>query len=76
MPKLGTKERCVEVALQIAERGFEHVTIAAVAKEIGLTVGAVRYHFNSQAEIMENVIALAKQRSNPYVLGQLKSRRQ
>lgn len=77
MPRLGTRDRCIETALELAEYGIEYITYKAVADKLGMTLEGVRHHFKSSGieELRAEVFALARRRCNSFVLGQLWARK-
>ena len=47
------REQIVEAMLRVmAARGYERASVAAIAKEAGLTAGLVHYHFRNKEEIL------------------------
>lgn len=78
MPKVGAREHVIEAALRVAEYGFEYLEWQNVGAMAGLTGEACRYHFTNHGGLLglrAAVIDLAKQRRNPFILGQLKAMR-
>ena len=57
-----TRERIVNSAARLfAERGFENVSMPAIAKKAGITAGAIYKHFDSKAELLFEVVKRALQ---------------
>lgn len=78
MPKLGTKQATIEAGLAVAEYGLEYLNYTNVGKRLGLTGGAVSYHWKdcgATTGLRAAVIELARQRRNPFILGQLRAMR-
>ena len=54
-----SKKRIIDTALKlIAERGYDNVSIAQIAKEAGVSKGAFYIHFASKEDLIEKEIAL------------------
>ena len=52
-----TREKILEVALKLFSRkGFKETTIKDIAKEVGITEGAIYRHFTSKEEIIESLL--------------------
>jgi len=52
-----TKEKILEAALRLFSRkGFRETTIKDIAKEVGITEGAIYRHFNSKDEIIHELL--------------------
>jgi DNA-binding transcriptional regulator YbjK len=75
MPKVGAREHVIEAAYKVAEYGLEYLEWQNIGAMAGLTGAACRYHFRSIEALRAAVIELAKQRRNPFILGQLKAMR-
>lgn len=73
MPKLGTRDTILQVGTSLAEYGIELLTVRAVAKRMGMTIGGVYYHFNGDEALRAAVLEHAAR--NPFILGQLRARR-
>jgi len=57
-----TRERIVGSAARLfAERGFENVSMPAIAKASGITAGAIYKHFESKADLLFEVVKRALQ---------------
>ncbi|WP_448583412.1 TetR/AcrR family transcriptional regulator [Thermocrinis sp.] len=57
MPRLqDTKKRILEVALKLfSERGIKETTVKDIAKEVGITEGAIYRHFTSKDELVNTI---------------------
>ncbi|WP_333784686.1 TetR/AcrR family transcriptional regulator [Thermocrinis sp.] len=64
MPRLqDTKKRILEVALKLfSERGIKETTVKDIAKEVGITEGAIYRHFISKDELVNTVFSTHSQR--------------
>ena len=52
-----TREKILEVALKLfSKKGFKETTIKDIAKEVGITEGAIYRHFTSKEEIINNLL--------------------
>ena len=52
-----TREKILEVALKLFSRkGFKETTIKDIAKEVGITEGAIYRHFTSKEEIINSLL--------------------
>ncbi|RUM28058.1 MAG: TetR/AcrR family transcriptional regulator [Aquifex sp.] len=52
-----TKEKILEAALRLfSKKGFRETTIKDIAKEVGITEGAIYRHFNSKDEIIHDLL--------------------
>ncbi|WP_461828824.1 TetR/AcrR family transcriptional regulator [Aquifex sp.] len=52
-----TREKILEVALKLFSRkGFKETTIKDIAREVGITEGAIYRHFTSKEEIINNLL--------------------
>jgi AcrR family transcriptional regulator len=55
-----TRERILSAAQRLfAERGYERVSMPAIAKDAGITAGAIYKHFGSKAELFFVVVRQA-----------------
>lgn len=55
-PRDGTRQRVLEAARELFGRqGFDHTTVREIAQQVGLTDGALYYHFKSKREILMSV---------------------
>jgi len=53
MRRKGTKEKILEASLRLfSEKGIRETTIKDIAKEVGITEGAIYRHFKSKEEIV------------------------
>ncbi|MFN3871290.1 MAG: TetR/AcrR family transcriptional regulator [Aquificaceae bacterium] len=53
MRRKGTKEKILEASLKLfSQRGIRETTIKDIAKEVGITEGAIYRHFESKEEIV------------------------
>jgi len=75
MPRVGRRQVYIEAGLVVAEYGLEYLNFVNVGAQANVTGAAVAYHFKSRNELRAAVIDLARQRRNPFVLGQLKAMR-
>ena len=65
-----TKERILEAAYEMASRdGFSTLTRDSVAAEAGTAKGAVNHHFKTIAELRDEVMRLAVQRTILAIIG-------
>ena len=57
MPRLqNTKDRILEIALKLfSERGIKETTIKDIAREVGITEGAIYRHFTSKDELVNTL---------------------
>ncbi len=52
-----TREKILEVALRLfSKKGFKETTIKDIAKEVGITEGAIYRHFTSKEEIINSLL--------------------
>ncbi len=52
-----TRERILEAALKLfSKKGFKETTIKDIAKEVGITEGAIYRHFTSKEEIIDSLL--------------------
>lgn len=52
-----TREKILEVALKLfSKKGFKETTIKDIAKEVGITEGAIYRHFSSKEEIINSLL--------------------
>jgi AcrR family transcriptional regulator len=59
-PQGSTRDRILLSAQRLfAERGFERVSMPAIAKASGITAGAIYKHFESKADLLLEVVARA-----------------
>lgn len=57
-PKVGTKQRILEIAAALfARQGYTGTTTADIARELGTTTAALYYHFPSKAAILGGLLA-------------------
>ncbi len=60
-----TRQRIIAAALAcVDQQGFRNTTLQRVAKEAGVSVGALQYHFPSRVALMEGVLLDEFQNSN------------
>jgi AcrR family transcriptional regulator len=65
-----TRERLVDAAAKVfAERGYEGATIADIAREAGLSTGAIYAHYRSKAELLAKAIRAQSARELARILG-------
>lgn len=65
MPRLNgnTKEKIIEEALKLfSEKGFEAVSIRAIADAVGIGNSALYKHFSSKQEIFDSIVILSKEK--------------
>ncbi len=66
-------EQIAQAALRlIARRGFHHLNVAAVAREVGVVPSAIYRHYRGKDEVLDAVLDLVSQR----LLGNVDSARQ
>lgn len=59
----GTKERILLTALRLfASRGCEAASVGDIARELGLTKGALYRHYRSKREVFESILRRMEQR--------------
>ncbi|MGA9141431.1 MAG: TetR/AcrR family transcriptional regulator [Methanocella sp.] len=62
----GTKEKIFDAAVDLfAERGYDGVSVRDIAREVGLTEGAVYRHYSGKDEILESIFAYVEGRIYP-----------
>jgi AcrR family transcriptional regulator len=62
--QLDGRTRLLRVAMrQIADKGFDGVTVRSIAAEAGVTAGLIKHHFGSKEGLRDAVDALFLQRS-------------
>jgi AcrR family transcriptional regulator len=65
-----TRQRLVHAAAKVfAERGYEGATIADIAREAGLSTGAIYAHYRSKAELLAKAIRAQSARELARILG-------
>ncbi|QYR23930.1 TetR family transcriptional regulator C-terminal domain-containing protein [Paenibacillus sp. sptzw28] len=69
MPKIVNhqerKEKIAEAAWQVIRReGLDGITVRRVADELGISLGSLRYYFDSQNELIAYSMRLISQRAN------------
>ena len=66
--RVATKKRILETATHLFARlGYHKTTIQDIAYHIGMTTGAVFHHYNSKADILEDVVAELDQSFDKYI---------
>ncbi|MCK5835867.1 MAG: TetR/AcrR family transcriptional regulator [Desulfobacula sp.] len=66
--RVATKKRIRETATHLFARlGYHKTTIQDIAYHIGMTTGAVFHHYNSKADILEDVVAELDQSFDKYI---------
>ncbi len=66
--RVATKKRILETATHLFARlGYHKTTIQDIAYHIGMTTGAVFHHYNSKADILEEVVAELDQSFDKYI---------
>lgn len=64
-----TKERLLDAAARIFElKGYEGATVAQIAREAGLTSGAIYAHYASKAELLADALRAHSERATAAVL--------
>lgn len=59
-----TRERLVDAAVRIVElKGYEGATVALIAREAGLTTGAIYAHYGGKAELLVDAIRSHRERA-------------
>lgn len=54
---MGTKEAILSKALKLfAARGYEAVSVADIAKELGITKGALYRHYKNKRDVLDHII--------------------
>jgi len=67
--RIATKKRILETATHLFARlGYHKTTIQDIAYHIGMTTGAVFHHYNSKADILEEVVADLDQSFGRYIV--------
>ena len=63
MPRLqDTRKRILEMALKLfSERGIKETTVKDIAKEVGITEGAIYRHFTSKDELVNTIFSTYSQ---------------
>lgn len=57
------QEQIAQAAMKLlALRGWQRISLAAIAKEVGVVTSAVYRHFNSKDEVLDAVLDLVEQR--------------
>jgi len=66
--RIATRKRILETATHLFARlGYHKTTIQDIAYHIGMTTGAVFYHYSSKADILEEVVAELNQSFDRYI---------
>lgn len=66
-----TRVRILEAALKVfSEKGYSKATIVEIAKEIGLTKGAVYWHFKTKADLLAAMVAFGDELMSSSVEGE------
>jgi AcrR family transcriptional regulator len=64
-----TRERLLDAAARVFERkGYEGATIAQIAREAGVTSGAIYAHYASKAELLADALRAHRERATAAVL--------
>lgn len=64
-----TKERLVDAAARIFElKGYEGATVAQIAREAGVTTGAIYAHYSSKAELLIEALRVHSERATASLL--------
>lgn len=64
-----TRERLLDAAARVFElKGYEGATIAQIAREAGLTSGAIYAHYESKAELLADALRAHSERATASVL--------
>jgi AcrR family transcriptional regulator len=59
-----TRERLLDAAARVFElKGYEGATVALIAKEAGLTTGAIYAHFTSKADLLVAALRVHRERA-------------
>src|SRR6266511_3038110 len=59
-----TRERLLDAAARVFElKGYEGATVAQIAREAGVTTGAIYAHYASKAELMVDALRAHKERA-------------
>ena len=65
--RIETRKRVLAAATHLFARlGYHKTTIQDIAYHIGMTTGAVFHHYNSKADILDDVVAELDQSFDPY----------
>jgi AcrR family transcriptional regulator len=66
--RIATRKLILETATHLFARlGYHKTTIQDIAYHIGMTTGAVFHHYNSKADILEEVVAVLDQSFDRYI---------
>ena len=64
-----TRERLVDAAARVFElKGYEGATVALIAREAGVTAGAIYVHYASKAELLVDALRVHSERATASLL--------